>query len=333
MNRLSTGCSAFCLLLAVVAGITAQEDGSQYQPPRTSWGDPDLQGIYNTSTITPFERPAELGDKAFYTPEEAAEIEQGYNPDFASAGDTGTYNEFWYDAGTLLVPTLRTSLIKDPPDGRLPAITENARSMLAEVAAYQREHAMEGPESRTLPERCLWWPSTGPPLIPTFYNNNYRIIQAPGYVVIHAEMIHNARIIPLDGSAHVAPEITQWIGDSRGRWEGNTLVVETTNFTDKTKKEFGPAGIRSIRGVGANNRVTERFTPTPDNYLLYEFTIDDPETFASPWTAEFALNPTEGPIFEYACHEGNYALPNVLMGARREEQAADNNPSDSGATR
>ena len=307
-------------VVCLVPWVAAQDTGQPFQPPRTSWGDPDLQGIYNTSTITPFERPAELGDKAFYTPEEAAEIEQNYQPDFASSGATGTYNEFWYDAGTKLVPTRRTSLIKDPPDGRLPAITESARTRLAEWTAILQERGFDAPEYRTLPERCLWWASTGPPLVPTFYNNNYRIIQSPGYVVILAEMIHDARIIPLDDSPHLPAAVTQWLGDSRGHWEGDTLVVETTNFSAKTKNELGPVGIRSIRGIGENNRVTERFTATRDSYLMYEFTVDDQESFAAPWTAEFTLNRTEGPIYEYACHEGNYGMRNVLMGARREEQ-------------
>ena len=305
------------VLVVLPVGSAAQPD---YQPDKTSWGDPDLQGIYNSATITPFERPVELGDKAFFTPEEAAAFEANYGTDYQNLGDTGTYNEFWYDAGTHLVPTLRTSLIIDPPDGRLPAVTESAREKVAARAQLLRDRGTDGPEFRPLPERCIFWPSTGPPIFPTFYNNNYQIVQAPGYVAIHAEMIHDVRIIPLADNDHIPSSITQWMGDSRGHWEGNTLVVETTNFTDKSKHELGPPGIRAIRGVGDNNRVIERFTPTAENLIMYRFTVEDPDTFVSSWTAEFALQASEGPVYEYACHEGNYAMRNVLMGARREER-------------
>jgi hypothetical protein len=316
-----------CFFVFLPFVVVAQYSSDTFQVARTSWGDPDLQGIYNTATITPFERPLELGEKAFYTPAEVAEIEAAYSADFARQGeaDTGTYNEFWYDAGTKLVPNLRTSLITDPPDGQLPAITEFAQAKLAARTLLLQERGTDGPEMRPLPERCIFWPSTGPPIFPTFYNNNYRIIQSPGVVAIHAEMIHEVRIIPVAErgiSQHLPEAITQWVGDSRGYWEGDTLVVETINFIDASKNELGPPGIRSIRGVGANNRVIEKFTPTANNLLMYQFTVEDSETFASPWTAEFALHASAGPIYEYACHEGNYAMRNVLMGARREEQEA-----------
>ena len=323
ISHLLKASSLFVLLPFVVV---AQNSSDDFQVARTSWGDPDLQGIYNTATITPFERPAELGDKAFYTPEEVSAIEAGYSADFArqgEEGDTGTYNEFWYDAGSKLVPNLRTSLITDPPDGQLPAITEYAQAKLADRTLLLRESGTDGPEMRPLPERCMFWPSTGPPIFPTFYNNNYRIVQSPGVVAIHAEMIHDVRIIPVSQrgtSEHLSEAITQWVGDSRGYWEDDTLVVETINFIDASKNELGPPGIRSIRGVGANNRVIEKFTPTADNLLMYQFTVEDDKTFASPFTAEFALRASAGPIYEYACHEGNYAMRNVLMGARREEQ-------------
>jgi len=303
-----------------ISCFTCAQEESEYQPPLTSWGDPDLQGIYSSATITPFERPAELGDKEFFTPEEAAEFEASYGTNYQDLGETGTYNEFWYDVGTRLVPTLRTSLIIDPPDGRLPSITESARQKLSDRNQILASRSTDGPEFRPLPERCLFWASTGPPIIPTFYNNNYRFVQSPDYVVIHAEMIHDARIIPISQNEHIPRAITQWVGDSRGHWDGNTLVVESTNFTEKSKLELGPAGIRSIRGVGSNIRVTERFTPVSENRIMYRFTVNDPETFTSPWTAEFALNAGAGPVYEYACHEGNYAMRNVLMGARREER-------------
>jgi hypothetical protein len=302
------------------AGQAASSAAKAYSPPRTPDGQPDLQGIWNNATMTPLERPAELAGKEFFTPEEVAAYErqmlQQSNADRRDGGaeaDVGrAYNEFWRDRGGV-VPTRRTSLIVDPPDGRIPPLTAAAQQRNAARAAYRKSHPADAPEDRPLAERCLLWNSAGPPMLPVGYNSNYQIIQSPGYVVILIEMIHDARIIPLDGRAHLLSNVRQWLGDPRGHWEGNTLVVETTNFTDKT----------AFRGAGEKMRLIERFTRTGPDMLLYEFTVEDPSAFTRPWTAHIPMRKSEGPLFEYACHEGNYGLANVLAGARAEEKSTE----------
>lgn len=278
----------------------------------------DLSGIWTNVTITPLERPRELGNKAFFTPEEAAKYEKDVNQrnnadnrESNPEADVGhAYNQFWWDRGTQVVSGLHTSLIIDPPDGRIPALTPAAQKRVDDQRAYNRDHATDGPENRLLQERCLLWPTAGPPMLPSFYNNEYRIVQTRNMVAIVVEMIHDVRMIPLDGRPHLPPGIRQWMGDPRGRWEGNTLVVDTTNFTDKTR----------FRGADENLHLTERFTRVNANAILYEFTVDDPTAFMHPWTAQIPMTRSKGPIFEYACHEGNYALVDILAGARRAEK-------------
>lgn len=312
--------TALVLVASVsAAGQTPASAKAAYTPPRTPDGRPDLQGIWNNSTMTPLERPAELAGKEFFTPEEVVAYEkqvlQQSNADRRDGGadaDVGrAYNEFWRDRGPV-VATRRTSLIVDPRDGRIPALTPEAQKRNAARAQYRKLHPADGPEDRPLAERCLLWNSAGPPMLPVGYNSNYQIIQSPGYVVIHIEMIHDARIIPIDGRPHLPSGVRQWLGDSRGRWEGNTLVVETTNFTGKT----------AFRGASEKMRLIERFTRAAQNMLLYEFTVEDEASFTKPWTAQIPMMKTEGPLFEYACHEGNYGLTNVLAGTRAEENAA-----------
>jgi hypothetical protein len=289
-----------------------------WTPPRTPDGQPDLQGTWNNSTITPLERPTELAGKEFFTPQEAAAYEkqtlQNSNADRRDGGaeaDVGrAYNEFWRTRGGV-VATLRTSLIIDPTNGRIPPLTPEAQKQNATRNDYRRLHPADGPEDRPLAERCLLWGSAGPPMLPVGYNSNYQIIQTPGYVVILIEMIHDTRIIHLDGRPHQPQNVRQWLGDSIGRWEGQTLVVETTNFTDKT----------AFRGASENMRLVERFTRTAENTLLYEFTVDDPSSFTRSWTGQVPMTKTNDQLFEYACHEGNYGLGNVLAGARAEEKA------------
>jgi hypothetical protein len=286
-------------------------------PRRTPWGDPDLQGLWTNATITPFERPADLSGKEVLTEQEAAEYEsrtnQARDADNRAGGveaDLGrAYNQFWYDRGTKVVANRRTSLVVDPPDGRVPALTPEAQQRAEARAAARKRAPADGPEDRALAERCILWPTAGPPMIPSGYNNNYQILQTPGYVVILIEMIHDVRIIPLDGRSHAPQEIKQWMGDSRGRWDGNTLVVTTTNFTGKT----------NFRGSGEKLRLVERFTRADADTINYEFTVEDPSSFTRPWTASIPMTKTEGPIFEYACHEGNYGMTNLLSGARAEE--------------
>jgi len=303
-------------LVVIIPGWTQ----SKWTPPRTPDGQPDIQGFWTNVTITPLERPAEFANKPFLTKEEAVEFEKktlaNNNADRRDGpveADVGrAYNNFWYDRGNKTVGTLRTSLIIDPPDGRIPPLTPEAQKRQEAQREYTRNHPYDGPESRALTERCILWPTAGPPMLPTAYNNNYQIVQAPGYVMILSEMIHDTRIIPLDGRPHVAPNVREWMGDSRGHWEGNTLVVETTNFTDKTR----------FRGADEKMKLVERFTRTDPKTIVYEFTVNDPTAFTKQWTAQVPMTKTEGPIFEYACHEGNYAMQGMLAGARAEEKAA-----------
>jgi len=283
-----------------------------WSAPRTTEGKPDLQGIWTNITITPLERPRDLGDKAFFTEQEALQYEkQVREQNNADRRDGGTqadlgraYNDFWYDRGTKVVGNRRTSLITDPPDGKIPALTPEAQKRQADRAAGARGHQFDGPENRALTERCLVWPTAGPPMLPSFYNNNYQIVQSPGYVTILVEMVHDVRVIPTDGSPHLPSNIRLWFGDSRGHWEGDTLVVETTNFTDKN----------SFRGSDEN------FTRTGPDTILYEFTVNDSTAFTKPWTAQIPMTKMQGPIIEYACHEGNYAMSGMLAGARADEK-------------
>jgi hypothetical protein len=290
-----------------------------WTPPRTPDGQPDLQGIWSNATITPLERPDEVAGKSALTEKEAAEYEkevvQRTNVD-RREGIVGTeadvaraYNNFWYDRGTKTVGTRRTSLIVDPPDGKIPPLTTEAQRRVADHD-LRRARPAEGPEDRSLSERCILWQTAGPPMLPSGYNNNYRIVQNRGYVMIFNEMIHDARIIPLDGRPHLPQNIRLWMGDSRGHWEGDTLVIDTTNFTDKT----------AFRGASEKLHLVERFTRVDPETLLYSFTVDDPSAFAKPWTAEITSARAAGPIFEYACHEGNYGMEGLLKGARATEK-------------
>ena len=333
MTRTRFGGAVLAALLVVPAAAAAQD------APRTPWGDPDLQGTYTNKTITPLERPEALGDKAFLTDEEVATQEQARvdrNQELLVApprrtvagGNVGGYNNFWLDGGTR--PTGRTSLISDPPNGRLPVRTADAADR---KAAHDAAFPVEGPfaswEDLELNDRCLVW-SAGPPMLPSAYNNNFMIMQTPGYVAIYVEMIHDFRIIPVDGRAHVPTSIRQWHGDARGRWEGDTLVVETTNLR-RTEANAGAVGGDPVLLRMANGRdddtitVTERFTRTGPGTVHYEFTVEDPTHWEQSFTGEFpftAFPPDELPyLFEYACHEGNYSMTNILGGERALELA------------
>jgi hypothetical protein len=306
-----------CLTAALAQGQTKPAKATGYTPPRTADGQPDLQGIWNNATITALERPPSLAGKAFFTPAEAAAFEkvtavQNNRDERGSDGATdvaGAYNQAWFDRGTKVVGTLRTSLIVDPPDGKIP-YNEAAQKRLAAAADYTRAHPADGPENLTLQDRCLVWATAGPPMLPGPYNDNYQIFQGPGYVAVVVEMIHDVRVIPTDGRPHLPDSVRLWRGDSRGHWEGNTLVVETTNFNGKAH----------FRGATEKMHLIERFTRTAADTLTYEFTVDDPATFAKPWTASIPMVKSDGPIYEYACHEGNYAVPGILAGARLQEK-------------
>jgi hypothetical protein len=306
------------LAVLILAGTLGAQT-KKYTPPHTPDGQPDLQGVWTNVTITPLERPADLAGKEFFTPAEASQYEkdtvQSNNADRRDGGAQAdlnrAYNDAWYDRGTKVVETLRTSLVIDPSDGRIP---RKGQQPAGPPPGFGRPP--EGPEDRSLPERCILWPTAGPPMMPSFYNNNYQIVQGPGYVIILVEMIHDARIIPLSGPLdprpHVDSKIREWLGDSRGHWEGNTLMVETTNFNDRTR----------FQRSSQNMRLVERFTRTAPETITYEFTVDDPATFTKPWTAQIPMKKTEGPIIEYACNEGNYAMAGILAGARADEKKA-----------
>jgi hypothetical protein len=285
--------------------------------PRTSDGRPDLQGVWSNASLTPFERPKELAGKEFFSEEEAAEFTKAAleraNRDRRGATReedvAGAYNEAWFERGTKVASNLRTSIVVDPVDGRVPPLTAEARNAAAARAAVERRRP-EGPEDFPLPVRCILWPTAGPPMVPGPYNNNYQIVQTRDYIAIDVEMIHDVRLIPLDGRPHISSAIRRWMGDSVGHWEADTLVVDTTNFTDKTH----------FRGSDRNLHVVERFTRIDADAIRYLFTIDDPTAFTEPWTGEIIMSRALGPLYEYACHEGNYSLANMLAGARAEEK-------------
>jgi len=308
---------------AVVTVSSAPAPGQSTAGVRTPWGDPDISGLWDFRTMTPLERPSELAGKQTLTDEEAAAFERKrlreldkdrrVSDGISVVQDVrNAYNQFWWDYGTKLTEDKRTSLIVDPPDGRIPPLTPEARKRV-DARRAARERPAHGPEDRAVWERCILGFNAGPPMNPSVYNNNVHIFQTPDHVVILNEMVHDARIVPMDGRPHSAPHIRQWRGDSRGRWEGDTLVVDTTNFTDKT----------SFRGSGPHMHLVERFTRVEIDTLLYEYTIDDPESFEGTWSAAVPMLKTEGPMFEYACHEGNYGMFNLLEGARADDKAAE----------
>jgi hypothetical protein len=318
-----------CLIVCLPSFADAQ---TAPQPvPRTAWGAPDLQGVYDFGTATPFQRPAELAGRAEFTPEEAAVQEQINAAQFAEGLNTENltppnYNNFWFDNGSGILPTRQSSLIVDPPDGRIPARTPQwERKDAAEQAAggYPvRLHfggiGVDGPEDRGLGERCLLGFNSGPPVMPSAYNNYLQVFQTPDHVVILTEMVHEVRIVPLDGRDRLSRKIPQWLGDGRGRWEGDTLVIETENFRPDRGMSMGG------RSVGPSERMklTERLTRVDEGYLLYEYTYDDAEVYTSTFSVSIPLRRTDNAVFEYACHEGNYGLLNILEGARAEEAAA-----------
>jgi hypothetical protein len=282
---------------------------------------PDLEGVWFFSTLTPLERTAEFADKPELSPAEAATYEkltvERSNRDRRDTSSPeadvgGAYNEFWWERGTLLATVngrKRTSLIVDPSDGKIPTLTAEGQKRAATRAGDRRDHPADGPENRSLGERCLMF-NAGPPMLPGPYNNYVQLFQFPDHVVILNGMIHDARIVPLDGRPHAPSGIRRWQGDARGRYEGKTLVVDTTNFTDKT----------NFRGADEQLHLTERFTRVDAETLLYEFTIDNPTAFTKPWSAQLPMTKTADRVFEYACHEANYAMTGILRGARAEEK-------------
>jgi hypothetical protein len=290
---------------------------------------PGFDGIWNSATATPLERPVALKDKAFFTPAEAAEwerrvAESNEEPSPAAPKKntgTGTYNTFYREFGSRIVKTLRTSIVTDPADGRIPALTPEAAAV-----KQRRVDAMKNAASAQdtgLQDQCLAFLTAGPPMLPYSYNSNYQIVQTKDAFIVHAEMIHDARIIHLDGRPHLPPAIRRWMGDSIGRWEGETLVVDTTNFNDGGGF-YGDAG--GNFGWDRNLHVVERFSLLDADTLLYRFEIDNPTAFTQSWKGELTMARSAGPIYEYACHEGNYSMANMLSGYRATEREPANPP-------
>jgi hypothetical protein len=326
---------AMTSLLALPEALAAEGAGrkSAWKIPRTADGHPDLQGIWTNATITPFERPAEFGDSRALTAEQAEKLERAevqYNDERAKPSDlskpdefatcrSGTgatcgYNNFWLDRGsqvTTIGGEKRTSLLVEPANGKVPPLTPERQKVMAERMKMRGNY--DGPEARPLGERCLlaFGSSSGPPMLPVLYNNNYQIVQNRDTVVILVEMVHDARIVRLGGQ-HVPSHVRKLMGDSIGRWEGDTLVVETTNFTDK----------ESFRGATKDVKVTERFRRVGPDTIEYRFTVEDPKAFTQAFSGEIAMHRTDELMYEYACHEGNYALPGILAGAREQEKLA-----------
>jgi hypothetical protein len=314
---------------ALVLGcvVVALGQTRTWTPTRTSDGQIDLEGVWDFGTITPLERPNGL-DKATFSDAEAASFERDENlrqnrdlidPKKGGAqylpGSVIPYNEFWYERGSKIVGSKRTSLIVEPPDGRIPPLTPEAQRRLDADAARARDEQLgrvraDSPQSRSLADRCILGFNAGPPMTPGAYNNHVLITQAPGYITLVAEMVHDARVIPIDGRPHLPSAIRQYTGDSRGHWQAGTLVIETTNFLRET----------SFRGSSANLRLTERLTRIDADTLMYEFTVYDPQTWTKPWSVAVPMKKIDEPIYEYACHEGNYAMRNILSGARAAER-------------
>ncbi len=306
---------AFVVLVAWPALTMAQD------VPQTAWGAPDLQGVWDFRTITPLERPEDLGDQAFLTAEEAAQREESAADRAATlwnrearpteaGGSVGGYNNFWMDQGTNVIGTRRTSLIIDPPNGRLPEVTETGR---ARAAANRGSFSSDLPASYTdlsNSDRCLMGFNAGPPITPAAYNQNVQLFQTPDHLVMLTEMVHTVRVIPLDGTPPLVEGLRQLSGDSRGHWEGKTLVVETANFEAR----------RDWRGSTEGMRLVERFTRVDADTLEYEFTVTDPETWDAPWTVNLPMRRNEFQMFEFACHEGNYSMEAMLGGARADER-------------
>ena len=328
--------AAACAVLVLAAGLLAPGAASA-QPaeagdsaPRTAWGAPDLNGVWDFRTLTPFERPEALADQAVFTPEEAAQFEADRLAAFAVRDDqepadvVGNYNQFWFDPGNRVSETRQTSLVTDPPDGRVPPLSADAaarREAQQAVRAGVNRHSPTpggwvddlGPGMFAV--RCILGFNTGPPMTPGGYNQNLQVFQTEDHVVLLNEMVHSSRVIPLDGRPRLDDGLRQWMGDSRGRWEGDTLVVETTNFLRET----------SFRGgvTTADLHLVERFTRVSEGTLMYQVTVNDPNAWDRPWSYQIPMVKNDQPLFEYACHEGNYGLYNILAGAVVQEIEAE----------
>ena len=324
MSHRNTAVSiAVCLVAVAAVGAVPAE--AQTDPPRTAWGAPDLGGVWDFRSITPMQRPEDLADRDFLTEEAAAALEQraidrqnrflslpaqrteaGDNVDRRPDGGNGSYNHTWLDSGTQTVGTRRTSLIVDPPNGRYPTMTADGQARTAARAAHRRVQPADSWEDFSTYDRCILGFNAGPPMNPSAYNNNMQLFQTPDHVALVTEMVHTVRVVPLDGRSALDASLLQWSGDSRGRWEGDTLVIETANFDPR----------RQWRSTTGSMRLTERLTRVDGETLLYEVTVDDAGTWERPWTFEVPMRRLEEDMWEYACHEGHHSMPLMLGGAR-----------------
>jgi hypothetical protein len=314
---MSPRCLAAALLVIALLPASAQT------PKKPSH--PDLQGYWTNATFTPLERPAELANKEFFTKEEAAEFDRKRlaRENAQSKEDIHYDNALWQTETWGRVESRRTSIVFDPPNGHLPELSPEGKIQAAAKAeAARRRASADSAQDRSLAERCITWGNEGPPMLGSTYNANMQIVQTPNLLVIAHEIGHADRMIPLDGHPHLSPSVHQLAGDSRGHWEGDTLVVDSTNFNDQTNFRGPPSQARQDIFSDANLHVVERFTLTSPNTITYRFTVTDPTVWTKPWSGELLMKRTKGPIYEYACHEGNYGLANILAGARAAEKSA-----------
>jgi len=291
--------------------------------PRTTDGHPDLQGYWTNDSYTPLERPAELAGKSHFTPQEAAAFVRSRVERLEGQSRTDVHYDdaIWQKENYDKDAFLRTSLVSDPADGKLPPLTDEAKRRAAAAAARrQGQGPADSAQHRSPGERCITWGNVGPPMLPPTYNANFQIMQTADYVLIRHEMVHDVRLIPLDGRPHASAGVRYLNGDARGRWEGDTLVVETTNFTNMTPFRGSPQNTRQDIASSDRLHVIERFTRVDADTIRYQFIVDDPGTWVAPWSGEVPIRRFEGPIYEYACHEGNYGLPNILSAARVAER-------------
>jgi len=320
--------TALVVLSAALLASTAFAAPPAYHAPRTAFGDPDLQGVWTNASVTTLERPPGVKDLNL-TPDEAARVLAQYKSMLANndkaqdeRGDPGGYNSFWLDPGSQLGVVngqVRSSWVVDPPDGHVP-YSDATKAQLFRMFRSGAFSRADNPETRSLGERCIvgYGSTGGPPMLNVLYNNNYQIVQSPGYVVIEVEMNHDARIVRLGGQ-HLPASMRPWMGDSIGHWEGDTLVVETTNLNPG--QQF-TADVRHRLYLAPDSKVTERFTRVAPDEILYQFQVEEPKAYTQTWRGEIPMHATKGPIYEYACHEGNYALPDILAGARQQEAEA-----------
>lgn len=316
-----------CLLVGTLLALSAADGfaqaGAQAAIPRNAVGKPDFDGYWSSTAVTPLERPPELANKEFYTPKEYAEFEaaelkvEKTKPGTQEDVHYGFVDYGLHPSQNVRAVNLRTSIVYDPPNGRIPPMTAAAKAIQEARRKHTAEHGTDSAKERPLQERCIVWPHNGPPMLPTGYNNNNKIVQTADHFMFQPEMMQDPRIVPLNNAKPIPSGIGQWYGSSVGHWDGDTLVVETTNFTGITG--------RGLPSITPNGRVTERFTLVSPDTLRYQFTVNDLATWTAPWSGEYYMQRTTGPMFEYACHEGNYGIEDVLTSARANESGKKGN--------